>query len=295
MDSSLRRQYARLYDESRHRFNLGDLDAACELLEQAVGVGRRLGDDELFYRAKINLFSIGLEVSRPSSPAVAREVLLQSRDPLSRYLVSSALARVYQATHQHAKALFYARAATAIAPEDRRATAAHTLGVSLLSAGDYGGAIDHILGSLDDWPHELAPVTLPLSVLSYASALLGRTADSIRYGHETEGLLPAAASPVYDGSVNLNLGYAALEREEADRAYLHGAEALLSVSHLGQTPSHEHKSALYLLGQSALGLDRLSEAESSFQALSRTYYPKDVDVSDLLMILRTSSCVNWLA
>lgn len=295
MNSSLRRQYGRLTEAGRHRFDLGDLEGACQLLAQAVALGQRLADDELVYRATINLFSVSLETAQPSPPTVARGVLLRSRDPLSRYLAAAALARFYQGRHEHRKALFYARSAIAVAPAERRSTATYTVGVSLLSAGDARGAVDHVLTSLDGWAAERAPVTLPFSVLSYGSALAGKKADARRYIRETEEVQGDTVLSIYDSSVNLNLGYAALELEDIDRAYLYGAGALLSVSQAGMTPSHEHKSALYLLGQSALDLDRRAEAEQSFRLLSRTYYPKDVDVSDLLMTLRTSAFVNWLA
>lgn len=296
MSSTLRRLYDDLLEAGKQGLRRGELRDAFGTYERAVAVAVRLGEDELVYRAETNKFSLCLEMGPPYPTAdPLRAVLLHSKDPLSRFLAALGLSRLYQYTKQTKKARFYARIALSIAPASRRGCAHHHLGINLLAACEYGNGAEHLRRALDLWSPEVAPITLPLSALAYASALLGRSADLRTCTEEVETLLPKLPSPLYDSSVHLNLGFAALESRQFERAYLHGREALSAVITLGAIPSHDHKSALYLIGESALGEGHPKEAESFFQLLTRTYFPEDMVISDLLMSLRTAPLINWLA
>jgi hypothetical protein len=188
---------------------------------------------------------------------------------------------------RHAKT-FYARIALAIAPRARIGAGHYLLGVALLAQSEPREALPHFHDACDIWMHDEAPIELAWGAIAYANALLGCRTAARSF---VESATPVDTRfPLYHGSLHLNIGFTYLELREPERAHAQGSLALASA----RAPSHGHKNALYLLGESASLLDRSDEAHLYFDTLCRTYYPS-LRFTDLLLAIRTSELVNWLA
>jgi len=241
-------------------------------------------------RALVNAVSVRLEVAPTETPVdTLRGLLATTQDPLTKYLAAQSLTRHYRYLQKARHATFYARIALTIAPRARIGAGHYLLGVALLAQSEPREALPHFHDACDIWMHDEAPIELAWGAIAYANALLGCRTAARSF---VESASPVDTRfPLYHGSLHLNSGFTYLELREPERAYAQGSLALASVT---TAPSHGHKNALYLLGESASLLDRSDEARLYFDTLCRTYYPS-LRFTDLLLAIRTSELVNWLA
>lgn len=268
----------------------GDAATALSLLEGfAIGAWRR-GQRTLAERAQASAACVRLEIPGTKIDLVVlRRMLGASDDSITRYLAARAISGHYLKLGMARHATFYARIALAVAPANRADYAHHGLGVSLLCGSVLGDAISHLRAGCELWSAGQAPPELGWSTLAYALALAGdcraaRAVLRVASRRETQ-------FPVYNDDIQLNLGYTWLELGEAEEARHHATRALAAIL---RVPSHEHKAALYLLGESAAQLGDEDEAVESFNTLCRTYYP-GLHCAAMLFVLRTAPLVNWLA
>ncbi|HEX6199590.1 MAG TPA: hypothetical protein VF150_04940, partial [Thermoanaerobaculia bacterium] len=150
----------------------------------------------------------------------------------------------------------------------------------------------------EKWPHDKAPVAVSLSSLAYLWSLVGDRAEARRAIDQTLlhlGDLGRPYPPLYKDSVHLSLGFSLLEAREPERAVHHAEQALEAVLELGRVPCHEHKIALYLAGEAALDAGHEESGWHYLSHLQRNYYCGWEDLRDLLLAVRTSGMVNWLA
>ena len=271
----------------------GALRESVESFRRAHAAARQVPDQRLADLAFANAFSVEVDL-QPAAQTIftARSLFLRSTDPVTRYICCTALTRHYHSLGNYRLALFYGRVAHVIAPPARREGANHLLGVLLLACGKVDEAIGLLRNGLHTSKLQSSAPSLSLGALAYGASLLLDHRASRRYVHEAETLFDQSSSSFYDGSVHLTLGYAALERREPEQAGMHARQALAC---LPLAPSHDHKAALFLAGEAALQSGCRSDGEHFLDELQRLYFPQLPNVTDLLVALRTSAFVNWLA
>ena len=279
-----------LLEEGRARLAEGALRESAESFRRALAAARRVSDQRLADLAFANAFSVEVEL-QPTAQSIftARSLFLRSTDPVTRFICCTALARHYHSLGNYRLALFYGRVAHVIAPPARRGGADHLLGILLLACGKVDDAMELLRNGLHS---PKVPPLLSLGALAYGASLLHDHRASRRYVHETEALFEQSSSSFYDGPVHLALGYTALELCEPEQASIHARQALAC---LPLAPSHDHKAALFLAGETALQSGCRSDGEHFLDELQRLYFPQLPNVTDLLVALRTSAFVNWLA
>lgn len=282
-----------LLEEGRAQTAAGALRESIQSFRRAASVAQWARNQGLADLALANAFSVEVDL-QPSAQSVlaARSLFVHSTDPMIRYVCCTALARYYHSLGNYRFALFYGHIAHAIAPPDRQGRANHLLGILLLGYGKVDEAMALLRHGLHTSNLRTSPPSLSFGALAYGASLLHDHRASRRYVHETEALFDPSSSSVYDGSVHLTLGYAALERREPDQAGMHAQQALAC---LPLAPSHDHKAALFLAGEAALQSGSRAEGEHFLDELQRLYFPQLPNVTDLLVALRTSAFVNWLA
>src|SRR5581483_10045212 len=127
------------FDESlaaaRREVSSGDLGAAALRLDRLHREVCRQGRSDLADLAFASLAAVQLELPNQLLMVPKLRALLgTSRSPMARYLAAQALTRHYCSQSRTRHALFYARLAVHLAPDDRYASARHTLGISLLAS-----------------------------------------------------------------------------------------------------------------------------------------------------------------
>ena len=282
-----------LLEKGRAQVAAGALREAVQSFRRALSAAQRSQDQRLADLALANSFSAAVDL-QPTARSVftARSLFVRSTDPVIRFVCCTALARHYQSIGNYRLALFYGRIAHVIAPPARRGGANHTLGILLLGYGKVEEAMALLRNGLHTSELPSSPRALSFGVLAYGATLLNDHQASRRYVREAEALLDQSRFSLYESSVHLNLGYAAMERREPDQAGMHAQQALTC---LPLAPSHDHKAALYLAGEAALQGGCRADGEHFLDELQRQYFPGFPRITDLLVALRTSAFVNWLA
>jgi tetratricopeptide (TPR) repeat protein len=182
----------------------GRLDEALAIFDQMLARARENGT-ELIDLAFCNRAAVAVVLGRGETELPRlREILLRSEDPVSSRLAAYNLARHYELTRNHKKAVFYARIAREraeqLARRDWVASSHNVIGNALLAqsfvddaAGEYEAALELMPADLSVWRARI------LDNLGYCRVLQGRHAEgySLLYrslSRSCAGTTPSAIS-----------------------------------------------------------------------------------------------------
>ncbi|HVG09272.1 MAG TPA: tetratricopeptide repeat protein [Thermoanaerobaculia bacterium] len=287
--------YWDLFERACRSVQRAELAEAETVFLEACREARRESLPRLVDRAYCNWAAIRIE---RGTPAGIREglsrVLGGSDDPRARQLAAYNLASLYQDRAPLRIMRFYAEAASRLAEStgDGRPAAAHLLGLNAMKEGRLPDAIRSFRHALaislgEDLPQH---ATIAMSTLGYCLSLRGARDEGRRLLEESLAALRGLECSFYEPSLRLNLGFAALEMGEPDRA-LHQGMTVLGL------PSYrdEGRFARYLAGEACAQQGQEREAGEHFDLLQKTYYPQYPDLTQILLLYRTHRLLNWLA
>lgn len=224
-----------------------------------------------------------------------REILLRSEDPVSSRLAAYNLARHYELTRNHKKALFYARIARERAEHlERRdwvASSHNVIGNALLAqsfvddaACEYEAALELMPADLSTWRARI------LDNLGYCRVLQGRHAEGYSLLYRSLAILRRHDTERYLILTHLDLCFAHLETGRYRHARRHGATALRLAERLGEIDSV--KNALYLLGECANLSGDVIGACRFFSRLQNEFFPEVNYLPGFLLAVNVRKLVN---
>ncbi len=266
-------------------FEGGGLEAASRLALSAHGLARDDGDEVLADRAFCHhcAYEIQLGGGDERIPQLKR-ILLQSTDPVNRYLAAYHTAVAYDLAEQPAKARSYAVRATTLAIElddpARLATVENLAGNLAIQASDFADAEVHFKCALASYPASdgfrrimRAQIT---DNLGYVLMCTERLAEGLALCEQARAELEGLGADHYLHTVLQDLCYGYLLDERLERAERCGERALeLAIEHSDEMIA---KNCLFLLSEAAVRRGDAFRARRYLRELV-SHYP-EVGVSD---------------
>jgi tetratricopeptide (TPR) repeat protein len=292
--------YWDLHEQAVDAFRRGKLAES----EEAFALNQRRARENqlpgLADRAYCNWAAIRLERNQLAGlrPGLSR-VLGESSDLKARQLAAYNLATCYRLQGNLRGARFYAemagRLAETLGDEQVQASSLHCLGLLWIAESRLETARDCLRKSLElRVKQEMSVHTaLTISAYGYCAALLGDWAESLWLMDESQAALETLPCGIYEPAIRLSLGFAHLERGESEEALDQGLTALKVIDHL--KVADEEKFARYLVGESLAQKGDVQEALDHFEILQKTFFPEHTDLPEVLVSVRTSQWLNWLA
>ena len=160
-----RERFDRLRGEARRQIQAGHLQAALDLLEEALGVARQIGDPRLQALAECNRAAVAITTGQilEHVPRL-RDILMRNHGADTSFAAAYNLAQAYESQKHYKKSLFYARIARdrALACENRDFLAkSHSqLGLSLLGESHFQEARHHFETSLEMFGAEMGSISV---------------------------------------------------------------------------------------------------------------------------------------
>lgn len=288
--------YWDLFERANRAFQRAELAEAEAVFLEAWHEARRERLPRLADRAYCNWAAVRIERGTHSGLRQGLSRVLGGSDDLrARQLAAYHLAVLYQDRGQLRIMRFYADAASRLAEStgDSRPAAAHLLGLNAMKEGRFPDAIRSFRHALaislgQDLPQHAA---IAMSTLGYCLSLMGARDEGRRLLEENLAALRGLDCSFYEPSLRLNLGFAALELKEPDRALHQGLIVLGLPAYRGD----EGRFARYLVGEACAQQGHEREAGEHFDLLQKTYYPQYPDLTEILLLYRTHHFLNWLA
>jgi tetratricopeptide (TPR) repeat protein len=274
----------------------GRLDEAFALFDEMLAWTTECKAIDLIDLAFCNRAAVAVVLGRGETELPRlREILVGSADPVHRRLAAYNLARHYELTRNHQKALFYARIARERAEQlDRKdwvASSHNVIGNALLAQSFVDDAAREFEIALELMPAEPSVWRARiLDNLGYCRVLQGRYAEGYPLLYRSLAVLRRHDTERYLISTHLDLCFAHLETGRYRYARRHGVKALLLAERLDDTDSV--KNALYLLGECANLSGDVIGACRFFSRLQSEFFPEVNYLSGFLLAVNVRKLVN---
>ncbi len=274
----------------------GRLEEALAIFDQLLAWARRNGASELVDLAFCNRAAVAVVLGRGEAEVPRLlEILLRSEDPVNGRLAAYNIARHYELTRNHKKALFYARIARERAEKLERkdwvASSHNVIGNALLAQSFVDQAVREYEAALELMPAELSIWRARiLDNLGYCRVLQGRYAEGYSILYSSLAILRRHDTERYLILTHLDLCFAHLETGRYRHARRHGAAALRLAERLGEIDSV--KNALYLLGECANLSGDVIAACRFFNRLQNEFFPEVNYLSGFLLAVNVRKLVN---
>jgi tetratricopeptide (TPR) repeat protein len=289
----------RLRELGDQAIRTGRYDDAARYLSQGLEVAQQGEEPAIIDRAHCNLYALELDLGRVDE-AIAQlsKILMRSQEPEVRRLAAYHLARAYDRRKDWSKGLFYARiaqkSALAVGRPDWIASGENQIGAMLLTSSYFEEAIQSFERALEILPQEPSVErAIIVDNLGYCHIVQGHYEEGFRALFESLRTLRAFHARKYEVEPLMSLSYAYLEIERPQRSLRHGMAALALAEELGDENSV--KTSLFLLGESAKLVGNDLGATDYFRRLQETYYPDEIHLPDMLMVIDARGMVNLKA
>ena len=294
-----RERFDRLREEARREIQTGRLQKALELLEQALGIARALGDAKLEALAECNRAAVAITTGEVLQHVPRlRDILMRNYSLDTSFAAAYNLAQAYESHKNYKKSLFYARIA-----RDRALTAensdflakSHTqLGLSLLGESYFEEAREHFETSLELLGSGLNSFSVsPRISLGYCMIVLGREREGMGLLYRCLRWLRRRGEKLFQSWAHLFLGCGHLELGRLRHAWLHVRRALEIAEETGDDEAI--KSALFMLGEVERTAGDSQAAYACFRRMQDRFYPGQTDYAEVLALVGTSRVVNLRA
>ncbi len=292
----LRARYEDLKERASETLRRGSLRKALLEFEDAYGLAKRIGDQELEDIAFCNRSAVAIRLGTGDGlvPAL-RQMLLRTAEPQVAFLSAYNLARAYDNRKDYRKALFYARIAHRYAVDlgdpGLQASALNWIGNALVALNDFtGGLTVYRQGGDLLQDEESERRSLILSNLGYCLLLTGETSEGFRSIILSLRIARRAKAPVAESVGHLCLSFAHLLVERPWHAARHGARSLELAEAHDDPPTV--KLALLLLGGAYRQAEDVDTALECFEILQRTFYPGMPQVPEMLLGVDICRVIN---
>jgi Tfp pilus assembly protein PilF len=274
---------------------VGRLEEAEEILEQALSWARGHGDEHRIDTVVCLLAAVGIHLGRGEGEVPKlREILLRSSDPSNCRLAAYYISHYYEYAHNHKKSLFYARIACERAQQlgrhDLIAYSRNQVGDALLgesfvesAAREYEAALE-LLTETGVWR------AIILDNLGYCRVLQKRFAEGYSYLYQSLRLLRRFSAERFQVLPRLDLCFAHLETGRYLHARHQGLAAIRLAEQIGNVDAV--KNALYLLGETANLMGDTAQASRWFTRLQREYFPESTYLPGFLLAVDVRKLVN---
>ena len=294
--ATLHTEYEALKERASETLKQGNLPAALEEFDLALGLARRLGERDLEDVAFCNRSAVAIRMQLDDdSVPLLRQMLLRTSDPQVAYLSAYSLAGAYDNRKDYRKVLFYARIACRYAIElgeaDQQASALNWIGNALVALNDFeGGLEEYRKADLLIQDEESERRSLILANLGYCLLLTDAMSDGFRTVIRALRMARRERARVAESVAHLCLSFAHLLVGRPWYAVRHGAEALELAE--GHRDERTMKLALLLLGEAYKQGDKVPAALECFELLQRTYYPGMSQVPEMLLDVDVCRVIN---
>lgn len=271
------------------------LEAAAQILDEAVGAARASGDLELLDRTLCNRAAVAIELGEGDGELQRlREILLAQRSPAAAFLAAYNLAEAHQLARQHRKALFYAQIAEARARATGRdpwvASSLNRLGNLHVAVNQLEEARRCYRQAAELVEESDALRSLPiLQNIGYVDALEGNFPSALeRLYRACRGLRAAGTRSAL---IHLDLAWTLLQVGRPRLASRHANRALALAA---ENRPETRKAALLLATQAAREAGHEADA-AGFAAELSDYYPTYGQLSAIVGSVNLLSVVNLRA
>jgi tetratricopeptide (TPR) repeat protein len=288
------------FEELRNRgqqaIDAGQLEAAVEILQEAVDLAAERGDTRLIDLTVCNRAAALVELGRGEGELPRlREILVRNNDPVNCRIAAYTIARHYEVTKNYKKALFYARITLdRSALLDRRdwlASSHNLIGNTLLAESYIEPACAEYEKALELIPGEPTPALAKILInIGYCRILERRHAEGYRLLYRSLRLLRRFGARKYEVLARLDLCFAHLETQHYRLARRQGMLALGLAESIGDSASV--KNALYLLGEVANLDGDIETARGHFERLQQDFFPEAGYLPEFLLAVDIRKLVN---
>jgi tetratricopeptide (TPR) repeat protein len=282
----------RVYDAAE----TGRLEEALGIFDELLAWARRYGTTEQADRAFCNRAAVAVVLGRGESELLPlRTILLGSEDPVNCRLAAYNIARHYELTKNHQKALFYARIACERAEklgrQDWVASSRNLIGNVLLAESFVDKAAKEFEAALELMPPETSVWRARiLDNLGYCRILQHRFSEGYSLLYRSLAVLRRHRAERYLISTHLDLCFAHLETAHYRHARRHGETALRLAECMRE--SDALKNALYLLGECANLSGDVLGACRFFSRLQEEFFPEVSYLPGFLLAVDVRKLVN---
>lgn len=285
--------------QTRVEIDRGDLDRAIDLCDEAIDLGREVGDRELVDQAICN--RSGILVLRGQGDCVVgelRKVLLRSVSAANSFQAAYVVSQFHELREERERSLFYARLALDHAKKSQTlefiAKGNNRIANLLVADSYFEEACAHYDQALELMPEDRhLDRALLWSNTGYCQVVLGNYNRGFKYLFRGLRLVREKCAETWERFPCLGLSYAYLELARLDQARVHGGRALRQ-SELAESPE-QIKNSLYLLGETEKLSGNEWQAYDYFQRLQEDFYPDQPYITDLLMATDIRKLVNLMA
>lgn len=294
--ATLHAEYEALKERASETLKQGNLPAALEEFDLALGLARRLGERDLEDIAFCNRSAVAIRLRIDEDCLRSlRQMLMRTSDPRVAYLSAYNLCLACDNHKDYRKALFYARIASRYALElgevELQAAATNQIGNSLVALNDFAGGLKEYESAHAQVANEESERrSLILANLGYSQLLTGATDEGLRTIVRALRMARRLRSPLAEGEAHLCLSFAYLLAGRPWYALRHGSEALELAESLGDEQSVKY--ALLLLGEGYKQGGKVVAARECFELLQRTYYPGMGEVPEMLLGVDICRVIN---
>ncbi|RMH21341.1 MAG: hypothetical protein D6696_06020 [Acidobacteria bacterium] len=294
-----RRSFDELRRAGQRATRSGRLQEALRCFEGALALAREEGDQQLIDLATCLRSGVAIalgEHREVRSPL--RDILMRSASSEVGFLAADNLSRSYEITKDFKKGLFYAKVARNHArASDNSAWLAATFNQSgncLLGDSFFQEAAEAYQQALALLPVRLSlPRAILMLNLGYCQSVLGNLRRGFELGFKSLRWFRRLGARSYQPWSHLDLCYAYLQIDRADRALRHGRRALEMAERSGEQDLI--KNALFMLGEAEHAAGEVAEAYGCFKLLQRSFYPDAPQLAELMLAVDMRQMVNLRA
>lgn len=288
-----------LREAARRATDAGCFEDALRFYDDALQVAKQDGSQQLIDLATCNRSGVAITLGDSTSiRSPLREALMRNTCVEVAFLAADNLSRSYEIGKNFKKGLFYARVARnhALATNNPvwLVSTYNQSGNCLLgdsyfeqAAGEYTQALD-LLSS----EPSIARATVLLN-LGYCKSVLGKLDEGFRLGFQSLRWFRHHGARGYQAWSHLDLCYAYVQADRAERARRHGDRALAMAEASGD---HDLvKNALFMLGEAERLAGDIDRAWEHFTRLQRSFYPETPHMAELMLAVDMRQMVNLRA
>ncbi|MDA8016884.1 MAG: hypothetical protein MPN21_05485 [Thermoanaerobaculia bacterium] len=293
-------RYYSLRDRSQVLVDQGRLDAALEVLREALQVAVELDDESLVAMAKCNVAALSISLGNTSEHiADLRAVLMKNFSAETSYRAAYNLSHAYELQKEFKKALFYAQIARerALAAEDHLyvAKSLNQIGNGLVGESYFLKAVRRYQEALRLMDRGLNNLTVPPRIsCSYCLIVLGQVHEGMmQLFRSLRWMKRHRALPVYQAWAHLFLCCGYLELGRFRRAWLHGMKARSLADQTGDYGAI--KSSLFMLGEVERSAGDSAASYQWFAEMQRRFFPDSPEMPELMSQIGMTRVVNLRA
>ena len=298
-DATLQQRYEALRDQSRLEVEAGRFEEARRLVEDALKVAEKIGDEKLVAMARCNRAALSLATGQGGEHiADLRSVLMRNYDVMTSFMAAYNLSYAYELQKEFKKSLFYGRIArdraTAAESPEHLATSYSQIGNALLGSSYFEEAKDHYAKGLELLPPVQSYVSVPSEInLGYCLVMTGEVREGFRLLFRSLRWLRPRQMRSLQVWAHLFTCAGYLELGRVRRAWVHGRKALAYAYETGEQEAI--KISLFMMGEVERSGGDIEAAFGYFAKIQKKYFPTQEEIPALLSVVSMAKVVNLRA